>query len=107
MGTRLTIKKTEPEFFYGTKLYGYTGDIKKLKSFQFLIKHDYIPFDCDDVEQMPPVVMAVCDFKEWIKLYNEELKYSPYNRKDDLLKDKFISGIFEMDNFDTVLLTWG
>lgn len=107
MGTRLTINKSQEDYFYATKLYGYTDDLQELKSFQFLVDEGYVPEDCNDVDEIPPVLMYVMDFKKWIKLYNEDLIYSPTNSKDDLLKVPFIMEILKMDNLKQVLLTWG
>lgn len=109
MGTRLTINKLKKNYFYATKLYGYIDGWQNLPSFQYLSQM-YLPNEMDEItepEQIPPVLMMVCDFRKWIIMYNEELKYSPYNKDDNLLKNKFIKNIMKMEDYEHILLTWG
>ena len=116
MGYRLDIKmvgKAQPKF-YGTKLYGYTEE-EQLKSYQWLMSHKYLEPLLKDGHYIwtyyfdNPIVMHVKEFKEFVKLYNEDYnKYSPYLHEEDcFINDPEIKKFLKLDDDKLVVLTWG
>lgn len=105
MGYRLTVEKVgdKTPCFYGTKLYGYR-DEKKLKSYQWLIKNAYLDENkyyiwADGFDN--PVLMRVEEFREFIKLYAEDLE------SEELLKDEDIRAFMSLYDWELIVLSWG
>lgn len=90
MGIRLTIKsKTDEMLYYGSKLYGYVGDLTGLKSLRYLweIKGDFLTKErgYENFEEFAELmdVVTACDnlceltisqLTEFLRLYDEDLE---------------------------------
>lgn len=102
MGYRLEISKMKHAYCAG-KLYGYTTE-EDLKSHKWLLEHEYITGDeywsyCTN----PKIVLTAREFKEFIKLYNEDLNDLGWSEeKDWLINDKEMQELIN-DNCDKVL----
>lgn len=86
MGYRLEIHKSKYTGFSGGKLYGYidTDKLKELKSFRWLVDRYYL--EENDANRFnygfnPKIVLEDKDFKEFMKLYEEDFeKYYSYDK---------------------------
>ena len=113
MGYRLEMSKVKYTAC-GGKLYGYT-DTSKLKSYKWLKEKGFLNDIDDDHEDItfadwdgnPQIIMRNEDFKEFIKLYNEDCNnYDDtylFHDKDWIINDKYIK---ELLKEDYVLLEW-
>lgn len=89
MGYRLNIAQIK-EVWYGTKLYGYGIDLSKLLSYQFLVSLDKIDGkECWDYGAYNYIVLDKNEFKEFIKLYDEDLFNNPVYYQQE--KNEFIN----------------
>ena len=105
MGYRLEMSKVEYSAC-GFKLYGYIDEniLKQFKSYQWLLKHNYIDGDeYWDYGFNPQIILRPEDFKEFIKLYNEDYN-SVSDEKDVVINDKKIQAL--IDSEERVLLEW-
>lgn len=118
MGYRLEMSEIKYKAC-GSKLYGYC-ETSKLKSYQWLLSKGYL----DGIEDKkfvdrngitfaecngnPQIIMRKDDFKEFIKLYNEDLNEHPdiwvHHEQDWLINKQEIKDLIE--NADWVLLEW-
>lgn len=74
MGYRLEISEVK-HVACGGKLYGYTKDLEKLESYQWLKSMGYISEDGNDYWDYgydPQIVLTPSRFKEFIELYIED-----------------------------------
>ena len=101
MGYRLEISKMKHAYCAG-KLYGYTTE-EDLKSYKWLLEHEYITekeswtYECN-----PQIVLNAKEFKEFIELYNEDLKEEYKETEDFLIDDEKMQELIN-DNCDKVL----
>lgn len=108
MGYRLEMSKIKHSAC-GGKLYGYVDDEKKLKSHQWLLEKGYIDGDeCWGYGCNPQIVLSPDEFKEFIKLYNEDVNnfksFYIKRQKDLILNSIEIKEL--MDSDCDVLLEW-
>lgn len=109
MGYRMDVEVVKNIGVQATKLYGYYD--KELKSAKFLQEKGY----CEDARllqnpwQMPILLVRVYDFREFAKLYNEELNmvWGKYEEKDWWINQDAIQEILKMPNSAQVVLSWG
>lgn len=90
MGYRLEIQRIKPSEYYGTKLYGYSVDLEKLKSYQLLKQLGKV----DGTEYWSygfkgNIILNAKEFKQFIKLYDEDLFNNPIYRQME--KNEFIN----------------
>jgi hypothetical protein len=108
MGYRLEIseikdKKAEYKAC-GGKLYGYT-DETNFKSRQYLVDKGYLTGDeYWDYGCVDDIKVSAQEFREFIKLYNEDWNNSG-KFKDDILNDEEIKELMKNDN--DKILEWG
>ena len=79
MGYRLEISRKVYSGFSGGKLYGYIEEekLKKCKSFRWLVERGYLEeedVDTFDYGAEHTTVLTAEEFKEFIKLYKEDMK---------------------------------
>lgn len=104
MGYRLEISELEYKAC-GGKLYGYVEDTTELKSYKWLLDKNYIDGDeywsygCN-----PKIILDKEEFKEFIKLYNEDCNNAGHE-KDVVLKDKDFQELIKSDKYK--ILEWG
>lgn len=107
MGYRLQINKIENKHkFYGTKLFGY-AESEDLKSWNWLVENKYIGKDAYfGYGASRDIIMYVKDFREFIKLYNED--FNEYEESEDnyVLNSPEIKEMLELDDYDEVLVRW-
>ena len=75
MGYRLEISELIPTKNSGGKLYGYIPeiDLKKLKSYNWLLERKYIEEDCVfNYGYSPEIVLDKTSFREFMRLYAED-----------------------------------
>ena len=75
MGYRLEISELIPTKNSGGKLYGYIPeiDLKKLKSYNWLLERKYIEEDCEfNYGYSPEIVLDKTSFREFMQLYAED-----------------------------------
>ena len=111
MGYRLTVEKVgdkEPKY-YGTKLYGYC-DEEKTKSYQWLIKNNYLNknehyywHDCSD----NAILMRAEQFREFAKLYQEDLKDRYETSENLFIEDKDIQAFMNLNDWELIVISWG
>ena len=97
MGYRLEISKIEYTGVSGYKLYGYINEeeLKKLKSFRWLVEKDFI--DEDDTywgyNYNPQIILNSNEFIEFVQLYNDDLNkyYKELGYDSGYIKDSFIN----------------
>lgn len=111
MGYRLEVEQVGGKlYFYGTKLFGYE-DEEKLKSYKFLIKNKYLDEYSTffNYNHSNDFVMEIKDFREFVKLYNEDLNNFTFysNEKDRFIKDKTIQKFLKLEDDDRVVISWG
>ncbi len=105
MGVRLTIKsKTDEMFFYGSKLYGYVGDLTGLKSLRYLweIKGDFLTKErgyenFEEFAELMDVIthcdnlceLSIPELTEFLRLYDEDLQHCgrEYTISDEALSE--------------------
>lgn len=108
MGYRLTISKLDM-VFYGTKLFGYMDDEKVLKSYQYLIKKEYLTGDeFWDYSFDNAIAMLKTDFMEFRELYAQDLR--DYNDGAEDSADWFLKETEELTklpDYEYVVLQWG
>lgn len=113
MGYRLTVEKVgkDKPSYYGTKLYGYCEE-EKLESYQWLIKNGYLDKDKyyswsygSDIA----ILMRAEDFREFAKLYEEDLnKYYEYEKYDStFIGDPDIQEFMSLDDWELIVISWG
>lgn len=107
MGYRLEISKIEHSAC-GGKLYGYIPDneLKNLKSYKWLLVHRYITGTDEeywDYGLSPTIILSNIEFKEFIRLYNEDFK--EYNDFDIIESSKEMQELIESN--ENKFLEWG
>ena len=106
MGYRLEISAVKYRAC-GGKLYGYS-DEKELKSHKYLVEKGYL--DGDEYFGYgfnPSILLRADEFKEFIKLYNEDYNESRQlegEDKDCIINDRNIKELLEND--ENKLLEW-
>lgn len=113
MGYRLEISKSEHKKRCG-KLYGYVENEKELKSYKWLKINGFLKNLVDDwydYNVNPKIILDSNEFKEFIKLYNEDmnenmpgdLKTSGFE-KDWVINDETIQEL--LNDFEDKILEW-
>ena len=109
MGYRPAIIEIEykPERdWYGTKLYGYVDDTYALESCKYLLEIGAITDDyawgygCDG-----DVVLTAKEFREWIRLYDEDLKREMGYSLEVMQEWEKLKRMIDSDN--DKLIQWG
>lgn len=112
MGYRLEVSKIT-QVFYGTKLFG-NYENEELKSYKWLQDNGYIDYDeyfYFGYGFEGNIVMDVKDFKEFAKVYNDDLnrleKDYKWFKKDVFINEKAIKKIFKMRDYEKIMISWG
>ena len=103
MGYRLEISELIPTKNSGGKLYGYIPeiDLKKLKSYNWLLERKYIKEDCEfNYGYSPEIVLDKTSFREFMQLYAEDWLN---NYETEFWLEEF-EELFESKN--KILLEW-
>ena len=106
MGYRLEISKMKHTYCAG-KMYGYRYNTEELKSYKWLLEHGFVTGKEEfwHYDGNPKIVLNRLEFKEFIKLYNEDLNNCNGNAEDEkdwLINDKEMQELIN-DNCDKVL----
>ena len=103
MGYRLGIIEKK-ESYYGTKLFGYE-EHSKLESFKYLMELGKVEEDdYFDYSTNQSITLSDTEFREFIKLYNEDLNnFCEFN--NEFINDKEIQKL--MDTRYDKILEWG
>ena len=105
MGYRLAISELE-QVYYGTKLFGYVDDETNLKSFKYLKDIDVIKGDeIWDYGFDNPIVLSIKEFKDFRKLYAEDLEENNGKIESDWFLEK-TKHLIEREDYELIVLNW-
>lgn len=114
MGYRLEISKIKYAAC-GGKLFGYVEDETKLKSYQWLLEKGYLTGNKDeefwDYGYNPQIILRPSEFREFIKLYNEDCNNMEsdwvVHPKDWVINSKEINELINCKDYEEyILLEW-
>ena len=104
MGYRLAISELE-QVYYGSKLFGYVHE-EILKSYKYLKDIEAIKGD----EQWEygfynPIVLSIKEFKDFRKLYAEDLEENNGKNESDWFLNE-TKHIIEREDYELIILNW-
>lgn len=104
MGYRLAVSEVE-QVYYGTKLFGYVHE-ETLKSYKYLKDIEAIKGDEQwDYGFDNPIVLSIKEFKDFRKLYAEDLKENNGKIESDwFLKET--KHLIELEDYKLIVLNW-